>query len=443
MHHTCFVDSSHFVSFATLDSASLCAGDTFVRVADLGAGEAFVPAWLASVARQLIEALQYCHELRPHSIVHGDLRLESVLLASVSDVAVDPQVMLADLGLAGVLPAPPNSLRQARPSHEASTSSLRVNGHEGKAAGAAAPQAPSPKRDVWSCGCMLYIVLTGQHPLRNDDISGALMPPRLASDSARGMKESELPDFGLEALSTALGSATSLIEQMLALRVEDRPTSAECLQHPWLAPTKSALDDRELPLDTLPTVVQLYARAKFRQVVTSLVVSELSSGPRPYVGSVLQACRGAQMAQMPRAAAATELIGIGVSENTADKVLRAFDPDCTGLVNFAKFVVACCELAEDRLDHALWRVFTAVGEEHRGVLGAAELERILVAEPGQNNSADWAGGAEHYIRGSLDPELPGSATAQQVTQGAPEVTFEVLKSFVMQRSADLGDINPC
>merc|ERR1719217_476938 len=97
---------------------------------------------------------------------------------------------------------------------------------------------------------------------------------------------------GAEALSNASASnaAASLCSRMLALRVEDRPTSAECLRHPWLTPHKSgAAADRELPLETLAATVQLYARAKFRQVVTSLVVSELSSGPRAYVGSVLRA----------------------------------------------------------------------------------------------------------------------------------------------------------
>jgi len=42
-------------------------------------------AWVASVMRQTLKALRYCHELRPHSIVHGDLRLDSLVLASSSD----------------------------------------------------------------------------------------------------------------------------------------------------------------------------------------------------------------------------------------------------------------------------------------------------------------------------------------------------------------------
>lgn len=51
----------------------------------------------------------------------------------------------------------------------------------------------------------------------------------------------------------------------------------------------------------------------------------------------------------------------------------------------------CAELAEDLLDHALWRVFSAAGEDHRGVLGAMELEKALQAESG-SSGADKAGG---------------------------------------------------
>lgn len=57
--------------------------------------------------------LSYQTELPgPHSLVHGDLRLTSLLLSAQTGAEMAPQLVLADLGLAG-LPAAPPALQKA------------------------------------------------------------------------------------------------------------------------------------------------------------------------------------------------------------------------------------------------------------------------------------------------------------------------------------------
>ena len=64
----------------------------------------------------------------------------------------------------------------------------------------------------------------------------------------------------------------------------------------------------------------------------------------------------------------------------------------------------CTELSEDLLDHALWRVFSAAGEDHRGVLGALELEKALQES---SSGADKAGGEAPGPFGSLELQQVG------------------------------------
>lgn len=71
------------------------------------------------------------------------------------------------------------------------------------------------------------------------------------------------------------------------------------------------------------------------------------------------------------------------------EVLKAFG-DEEGKMSCGLLMSHCSELADDLLDHALWRVFSAAGEDHRGVLGAAELEKALQES---SSGADTAGGA--------------------------------------------------
>lgn len=162
-------------------------------------------------------------------------------------------------------------------------------------------------------------------------------------------------------------------------------------------------------------LVQLHARCKFRQVVVNLVVSELSSGPAACVGTLLNSLGACEDSVIPASSVTGELQRLGVSTLSIEKVLQAFDSDVNGYIAYGRFAAGCGDLAEDRLDHALWRVFTAVGEEHRGILGASEMELVLSGRAG--HGGEWACGAEHYIRGAVDPELTATEIVRLVAKG--------------------------
>merc|ERR1712060_23171 len=112
--------------------------------------------------------------------------------------------------------------------------------------------------------------------------------------------------------------------------------------------------------------------------------------------------------------AAAQLQHLGLSVETLQRVARAFDPDGVGSVDLGHLAAGCVELAEDQLDRALWQVFQVAGEDHVGILGAAQFEQVL--DGGATSTFDSKGtsccmagpeGSCRQLRAALDldPEL--------------------------------------
>lgn len=138
--------------------------------------------------------------------------------------------------------------------------------------------------------------------------------------------------------------------------------------------------------------------------------------------------------------AAAQLQRLGLSVETLQLVARAFDPDGLGSIDLGCLAAGCLELAEDQLDRALWQVFQVAGEDHIGVLGAAQFEQVLdggaiAAFDSEDNLGCMAApeGSCRRLRAALDldPELTASEVVRHIAQGGHEVSFEALKDFVM------------
>merc|ERR1711908_55858 len=100
----------------------------------------------------IMQGLSFCHSL---SIAHRDLKLENLLV--VGDV-----VKIADFGLA-------NLMKVCEQNHlETMCGSPHYAAPELLGAGAPYNAARS---DVWSCGCILYAMLTARLPFDSDNLA--------------------------------------------------------------------------------------------------------------------------------------------------------------------------------------------------------------------------------------------------------------------------------
>lgn len=113
------------------------------------------PAEALAYFKQLVYGLNYAHTF---SIIHRDLKPENILIASLSP----PLIKIADWGMAAFAPPSLQLETSCGSPHYASPEIVNGERYQGNAT------------DIWSCGVILYALLTGRLPFDDKNIKTLL-----------------------------------------------------------------------------------------------------------------------------------------------------------------------------------------------------------------------------------------------------------------------------
>lgn len=106
--------------------------------------------------KQIIYGLNYAHTF---SIIHRDLKPENILIHSLNP----PLIKIADWGMAALAPPELKLETSCGSPHYASPEIVNGDQYEGNAT------------DIWSCGVILYALLTGRLPFDDENIKKLLL----------------------------------------------------------------------------------------------------------------------------------------------------------------------------------------------------------------------------------------------------------------------------
>ncbi|XP_077071542.1 peripheral plasma membrane protein CASK isoform X36 [Siphateles boraxobius] len=231
-------DGMLYMVFEFMDGADLC----FEIVKRADAGFVYSEAVASHYMRQILEALRYCHD---NNIIHRDVKPHCVLLASKENSA---PVKLGGFGVAIQL----------------GESGLVAGGRVGTPhfmAPEVVKREPYGKPvDVWGCGVILFILLSGCLPFYGTK-------ERLFEAIIKGKYKMNPRQWG-----HISESAKDLVRRMLMLDPAERITVYEALNHPWL----KERDRYAYKIHLLETVEQLRkfnARRKLKGAVLAAVSS--------------------------------------------------------------------------------------------------------------------------------------------------------------------------
>lgn len=231
-------------------------GELFDRIMDM---PDFTEKDARDCVRCMLEALSYMHERR---VAHRDLNPENILLVSDEDARLI--IKVADFGFSkkctGI-----NALRT-------------LCGTPGYMAPEVLELYPAydTQSDLWSVGCILFLLLGSYFPFDDEDTTESQIFER-----TRNGQYNFYPEFW----SNVTKGAKDLVSMLLTVNPNKRISADAALGHEWINMRDSALDKKELNIEKLQESV-IFARDR-QDELSRRVSKGFDSGDSIGIGIVL------------------------------------------------------------------------------------------------------------------------------------------------------------
>ena len=201
-----------FEFYSTKESYSivieLCqGGELFQEIIDRGP---FNENYSAYVMFQIISAINYCHSMK---IIHRDLKPENILISERDNNGL-PRVKIADFGTSLMF--------------EKGAIQRKLVGSSYYIAPEVIEKHYDEKCDIWSCGVIMYILLSGRPPFGGDNDDEIMEQVKIG--------KYDLEESPFDKISN---SGKDLIKKLLIFDPKKRISAREALDHPWFKEKKS------------------------------------------------------------------------------------------------------------------------------------------------------------------------------------------------------------
>lgn len=225
--HDIFIDDKHY--YLVMDYVPHGDLMDFLLNAQTPEGPGLPESMCQQIVKQVLEAVAYVHSV---GISHRDLKPDNILINSFDPVCVK----VADFGLAK-LQAQGTFLK----TFCGTLSYLAPEVMATRCGGSSQRQGVYTRLvDIWSVGCLTYVILTGCMPFGGDK----------QEDLYRSVISGE---FYQAPLTNAHASedAISFVKYLLTVDMDARPEASQALKHPWMcfdAETLPSEDSQQMQL---------------------------------------------------------------------------------------------------------------------------------------------------------------------------------------------------
>ena len=308
---------------------------------------------VARTMRQVLSAIAYIHE---NGIVHRDMKPENILFEELGN---EQNLKLVDFGEA-------TRLDENRQVEGVCGTSYYV-----------APEVLTGRYnelcDIWSCGVIMYILLSGKVPFNGHNDSEIIEKVKL------GVYRIDTPEF-----INVSHEAIDLIQKMIS-PWETRIAAKVALQHPWMVKFLNIVPDEDKMNTCMNNLTKYVRGALLREAVTRFVVTRmLTRGETKKIRDIFLKLNESGTAQL----VPSELIKYYSVKHPGEKaaslvqqIFTQLDPTHSGSIEFKSFLCGVVEAADALSRRAIESALTVFAVETGGKANVVEMRRMLHIEP--------------------------------------------------------------
>jgi calcium-dependent protein kinase len=307
----------------------------------------------ATVMRQLLSAINYCHK---KNIVHRDLKPENMLLEQDKDLE---KLKIVDFGTS-------LSFDSDRALDEKLGTAYYI-------APEVIKKSYNEKCDLWSCGVIMYILLSGEPPF-ND----------LKADNEAIMKKVEKGKYDISkgVWKTISKDAKDLIKKLLTYKPEDRISAEDALQHCWL--TDFTVDvDASTATNALGNLKTFRSGQKLKAAAFSYIGSQLiSKSEKEKLGKIFKALDANGDGKLSKEEihdGYEEHFGKLLDEEELDQLFSDVDTDKSGFIDYSEFISATMSSKKNISEEKLTAAFKLFDKDGNGTISPSELKEVFGA----------------------------------------------------------------
>jgi calcium-dependent protein kinase len=325
--------------------------------------------------KQLLSAVAYCHS---KNVAHRDLKPENLLLDSDGK---DPTLKVIDFGTSQIF-----------------DSDHKIYGRIGTPL-YVAPEVLSgsytEKCDIWSCGVILYVLLSGSQPFHGSSKTEVFHKITHGAYKLTG-----------GCWRSISREAKDLINNMLVVNPDKRYTAIKALNHPWLQNGREDTVSSEETKELLNNLSQYNAQYKLQQASLTYIVSQLVTNKEKEqlqkVFIALDKDKDGKVSKEDLIQGFNEYFGDDYpAKEQVEAIMDQIDIDGNGYIDLTEFVIATINKKNLLSEERLMAAFNVFDQDKNGSISVDEVKNVL------SDGSDIPNGEWHKIISEVDQNGDG------------------------------------
>jgi len=310
----------------------------------------------ASIMFPIFSAVNYCHNI---NIIHRDLKPENILIEKKAEKKYD--IKIIDFGTAKIF--------------EENKSEQKVIGSPYYIAPEVLNKNYNQMCDLWSCGVIMYILLSGQSPFPGKSDSVILEKIKVGKY-----------DMQIKQFKNVTEEAKNLIKALLQKNPSKRLTAAQALAHTWFQKFNVKLETIEANVEkikkSLENIKKYNPSLKLQQVVIAYLVHNI-----PHLQCLVDAYKifftydenmDGKITKKEMLNLFKNLLHITTrAEEDVEEIFKKLDNDNNGYIEYEEFVRASIDKHIFVQEETLQFAFNFFDKDGSGQITTDELKAVF------------------------------------------------------------------